>query len=365
MSIVGTRPELIKMSEIIKKLDKYTEHVFVHTGQNYAYELNEIFYDELGLRKPDHYLNVAGGSLGETIGNVLKETERVMLEEKPDAVVILGDTNSGLSGIMAKRLKIPFFHLEAGNRCFDHNVPEEINRRILDHTADVNMVYTENSRRYLLDEGVAKDRIFVMGSPMKEILYTHRDKIKQSKILDTLDLKPEQYFVASLHRDENTEIQSNFDKLVESLNAVAEKYGLPVILSTHPRLMKKIEAQEVKFHDNVVISQPFGFFDYVYLQAKAKCTISDSGTIAEESSVLGFPAITIRNAIERPEAVDVGSILIAGVDKDSVLNCLDIVEKPTTIPADYDVKNCSDRVLKVILGYTNYVNRFVWHKVGV
>jgi len=362
MTILGTRPELIKLSEIMKKLDKFTDHVFVHTGQNHAYELNEIFYKDLGLRKPDYFLNVAGESLGETIGNVLKESEKVLVKEKPDAVIILGDTNSALAGIIAKRMKIPLFHLEAGNRCFDHNVPEEINRRIMDHTSDVNMVYTENSRRYLLNEGVPQDRVFIMGSPMKEILVSHLDEINKSKILDELKLKQGGYFVASIHRDENTEIDGNLEKLVESLDAVAEKYKLPVILTTHPRLMKKIEEKSIKFNKLVRVMKPFGFFDYVFLQANSKCVISDSGTIAEESSLLQFPAITIRNAIERPEAVDVGSILIAGLEKENILSCLDIVTKPTHCPADYNVSNCSDRVLKVVLGYTNYINRYVWHK---
>lgn len=362
MTILGTRPELIKLSAIINKLDEYTEHVFIHTGQNYDYELNEIFYKDLGLRKPDYSMQVGGDTLAYAIANAMVGVENMLTFHKPDAVVILGDTNSALAGIIAKRMKIPLFHLEAGNRCFDDNVPEEINRRILDHIADVNLVYTENSRRYLLDEGIAKDRIFIMGSPMKEILNTHQEAIKQSKILDELKLKPYQYFVASIHRDENTEIQENLDKLMDTLNAIAKKHKLPIVLSTHPRLMKKVEEQGIDLSPLVKVLKPFGFFDYVFLQANSKCVISDSGTISEESSILGFPAITIRNAIERPEAVDVGSILITGVDKDNILTCLDIVTKPTTLPADYDVDNCSDRVLKVILGYTGYVNRYVWHK---
>jgi UDP-N-acetylglucosamine 2-epimerase len=360
MSILGTRPELIKMSEIIKKLDKYTDHVFVHTGQNHDYELNEIFYKDLGLREPDHFLDVVGAYFGETIGNIMEESFRVLESEKPDAVVILGDTNSALAGIMAKRLKIPLFHLEAGNRCFDDNVPEEINRRILDHISDVNMVYTENSRRYLLAEGVAKERIFIMGSPMKEIFNNYMVNINSSNILTDLDLDTDGYFLVSIHRDENTEIPKNLDILLDTLNEIATRYELPIIVTTHPRLRKKLDATAPS--PNIRFLKPFGFMDYNMLQINAKCVISDSGTIAEESSILGFPAITIRNAIERPEAVDVGSILMTGVDKENILRCLDIVEAPTTIPADYDVDNCSDRVLKVILGYTPYINKYVWHK---
>lgn len=360
MTILGTRPELIKLSEIIKKLDNYTDHIFVHTGQNYDYELNEIFYKDLGLRKPDYYLDVVGNSLGETIGNVIKETEKVVLKEKPDAVVILGDTNSALGGILIKRLKIPIFHLEAGNRSFDDNVPEEINRRIMDHISDVNLVYTGNQRAYLTAEGIAKDRIFIMGSPMKEIFNSHLEQIEQSTILSDLKLEADKYFLVSIHRDENTEIQENFVELLETLNAIAEKYDLPIVVSTHPRFRNKVGDR--KLDKRIRLLKPFGFLDYNYLQINAKCVISDSGTIAEESAILGFPAITIRNAIERPEAIDVGSILMTGVDKENILRCLDIVEEPRSIPADYDIDNCSERVLKVILGYTPYVNKYVWRK---
>lgn len=362
MTIVGTRPELIKLSAIIKKLDKHTDHVFVHTGQNYDYELNEIFYEDLGIRKPDYLLDCVNGSgsLGASIANIISATSDVLMNERPDAVVILGDTNSALAGIIAKRLKIPLFHLEAGNRCFDENVPEEINRRILDHIADVNLVYTQGQRLYLRDEGVAKDRIFVMGSPMKEVIKSNL-AWQDSDILQRLSLKSNKYFVVSLHRDENTDIPENLAVLKSTLNAIAEKYDLPIIVSTHPRLRKHLEETE-KLDRSIKLLKPFGFFDYLNLQTNAKCVISDSGTIAEESSILKFPAITIRNAIERAEAVDVGSLLMTGVDKESILNCLDIVERPTTIPADYDVDNCSERVLKVILGYTPYVNKYVWGK---
>lgn len=367
MSIIGTRPELIKMSEIIKKLDQHTDHVFVHTGQNYDYELNDIFYADLELRKPDHFLGVAGSSLGNTIGNVLTETERVLDLEKPDAVVILGDTNSALAGIVVKRRKIPLFHLEAGNRCFDDNVPEEINRRILDHIADVNLVYTPLQRKYLTDEGVAKDRIFVMGSPMKEVIYRHKAKIAKSTILTTLGLSDlysgSDYFLVNIHRDENTEINENLAELFRTLQAIYTKYKLPVIVSTHPRLRAKADQyRAANSSADIRFLKPFGFLDYLALQQNAKCVISDSGTIAEESAILGFPAITIRNAIERPEAIDAGSLLMTGVNRQHILDCLKVASAPTAAPLEYQVDNCSERVLKVILGYTPYINRYVWHQ---
>lgn len=361
LTLLGTRPELIKLSAIIKQLDRFTDHILVHTGQNYDYELNEIFYEELGLRKPDYFLNAFGGTLAEGIGMSMVAVETILKDKKPDAVVILGDTNSALAGIIAKRMKIPLFHLEAGNRSFDDNVPEEINRRIMDHISDVNMVYTENSRRYLLAEGAAKERIFIMGSPMKEIFSEYMPFIESSPILDKLMLEPNQYFLASLHRDENTEIPKNLKTLVETLNQIASDYNMPVILSTHPRLRKKIEEQEIEFDKRVRLLKPFGFYDYNKLQMNARCVISDSGTIAEESSILRFPAITIRNAIERPEAIDVGSILMTGVDKKNILLALEVVSAPTTIPSDYDIDNCSERVLKVILAYTPYIRKYVWH----
>lgn len=366
ITIAGTRPELIKLSEIIKQLDKYTNHVFVHTGQNYDPQLSEVFYKDLGLRQPDVQLKWQGDSLGTQIAASFLRIQPVLAKERPDAVVILGDTNSAIAGgYLAKRMKIPLFHLEAGNRCFDDNVPEEINRRILDHIADVNMVYTQGQRLYLRDEGIAKDRLFVMGSPMKEVISKNLDKINSSKVLNKLHLTPGEYFVASIHRDENTEIDGNYRKLVDTLNTVAATYKLPIILSTHPRLLNKIEKEDTKFSDLIRVEKPLGFLDYIKLQANAKCVISDSGTISEESSILGFPAITIRNAFERAEAVDVGSILLSGVDSESVLTCLRKVTtdfKPGAIPADYDIDNCSERVLRVILGYTPYVNKYVWQK---
>lgn len=366
MTIAGTRPELIKLSEIIKQLDEYTDHVFVHTGQNYDPQLSEVFYKDLGLRQPDVQLKWQGDSLGTQIAASFLRIQPVLAKERPDAVVILGDTNSAIAGgYLAKRMKIPLFHLEAGNRCFDDNVPEEINRRILDHIADVNMVYTQGQRLYLRDEGIVKDRLFVMGSPMKEVISKNLDKINASSVLDNLKLKPGEYFVASIHRDENTEINGNYRKLVDTLNTVAATYNLPIILSTHPRLLNKIKEDNTKFNDLIRVEKPLGFLDYIKLQANAECVISDSGTISEESSILGFPAITIRNAFERAEAVDVGSILLSGVDSESVLTCLRKVctdFKPGAIPADYNIDNCSERVLRVILGYTPYVNKYVWHK---
>lgn len=359
LSLVGTRPELIKLSAILKKLDNHTDHVFVHTGQNYDYELNEIFYKDLELRKPDYFLDSASETLGKTIAKVISLFEEILIKEQPDAVMILGDTNSALGGIIAKRMKIPLFHLEAGNRCFDENVPEEINRRILDHISDVNLVYTNNQRLYLRDEGIAKDRVFVMGSPMQEVFDQYIQYIVERPILKELGLKPGGYFLVNIHRDENTEIPENLEILLETLDAIYKKYQLPIVVSTHPRLRKKLEDKTI---EGVQFMKPFGFFDYVKLQLDAKCVISDSGTISEESSLLGFAAITIRNAIERPEAIDAGSILMTGVDKDSILNCLEIVERPRTTPRDYASHTCSDRVLKIILGYTPYINKYVWRK---
>lgn len=359
-TIVGTRPEVIRLSEIIKLLDERTDHVLVHTGQNYDPKLRDIFYGDLELRQPDYTLNCAGGSLAETLGSLFVEVEAVFDTEQPDALVILGDTNSALTGIIAKRRKIPFFHLEAGNRCFDDNVPEEINRRLLDHIADVNLVYTDRQREYLLAEGIAKDRLFVMGSPMREVLTKQYSKIQASTILERLELEKNQYFLVSLHRDENTEIPENFAILCDALNTLAEQYELPITVTTHPRLRKKLEG--VDMSDGVHFMEPFGFLDYNKLQMNAKCVISDSGTIAEESAILGFPAVTIRNAIERPEAFDAGSLLMSGVDKDSILRCIELAHPPTTIPADYGSTDCANRVANIVLSFTPYVNKYVWRK---
>lgn len=360
MTILGTRPELIKLSAIIKKLDEHTDHILVHTGQNYDYELNEIFYSDLGLHKPDYTLH-CNGSLGEQLSALFGDIQPILEKEKPDAVVILGDTNSALAGIIVKRLKIPLFHLEAGNRCFDENVPEEINRRILDHISDVNLVYTQGQRLYLRDEGVAKDRIFVMGSPMKEVIKSNL-AWQDSDVVKRLGLQNGNYFVVSIHRDENMDIPENLRVLVDTLKTIADTYDFPIVVTGHPRFTKKLESERIKLDERIKVLKPLGFFDYLSLQSNANCVISDSGTIAEESSLLKFPAITIRNAIERAEAVDAGSILMTGVDKENILKCLEIVDTPTTIPLDYDVDNCSDRVLNVILGYTPYVNKYVWRK---
>lgn len=361
MSIVGTRPDLIKMSEIIKKLDKHTQHVLVHTGQNYDKQLADVFYDDLNLRRPDYHLGVATDQLGKTIGKILEETEKALRAEEPEAVVILGDTNSALAGYMAKRLKIPFFHLEAGNRSFDDNVPEEINRRILDHIADVNLVYTENARRYLLSEGIAKDRIFLMGSPMHEVLKAHMVRITKNRILKELNLKPKQYYLVSTHRDENIEIPQNFVNLIHGVNILAETTKSTIVMPLHPRTFAKLAETKIGLHRRIITHEPFGFLDYCKLQTSAACVISDSGTIAEESALLNFPAVTIRNAIERPEAIDAGSIILAQPNGTSLMTAVSVARAPDSIPDDYLVENCSERVLRVVLGYTGYVNRYVWH----
>jgi len=343
MTILGTRPELIKLSEIIKKLDKHTDHTIVHTGQNYDYELDEIFYEDLELRKPDYYLSMSG------IGDMLHEVEEIIQDKNPDAVVILGDTNSGLSALVAKRMRIPVFHLEAGNRCFDDNVPEEINRRAIDHISDINLVYTEHARRNLLAEGLKADRIYMMGSPMGEILFKNLEKIK--KDIDKVEGK---YYLVSIHRAENVDNKENLDAIVKSINTLAKSHN--VILSCHPHLAKK----KAKFSKKVQINKPFGFIKYLQLQVKAECVISDSGTVAEESSILGFPAVTVRNAMERPEAIDNGSIIKASPH--NILECVKLADRPKRLPNGYDVGDCSDRVLKIVLGYTPFVKRYVYHE---
>lgn len=356
MTIAGTRPDLIKLSEIIKRLDAHTDHTFVHTGQNYDKNLHDVFFDDLGLRRPDYTLGVGGGTLGQTLGKLMEQTENVLEEVKPDAVVILGDTNSSLSGIIVKRRKIPLFHLEAGNRCFDDNVPEEVNRRILDHISDVNLVFSENSRRYLLSEGRPKDRTFLMGSPMREVLDAQAGGIKKSKVLKRLGLK--KYYLFSIHRDENTEIQENFVKILASVNLLADVTNSTIVMPLHPRTAKKLEG--VELHPNVMFTEPFGFTDYIKLQQNATCVISDSGTLAEESAILGFPAVTVRNAIERPEAIDHGSMIFTQPDAQSIVEAVSMARKPTSCPEEYKINNCSDRVVKIIKGYTDYVNRYVY-----
>lgn len=365
-TILGTRPEIIRLAECIKKCDTYFEHILIHTGQNYDYELNEIFFEDLGLRKPDYFLNVAGGHLGETIGNVIAKSYEILSQERPDALLVLGDTNSVLSTIAAKRLKIPIFHIEAGNRCFDQNVPEEINRKISDHISDINLTYTENSRRYLLSEGFRKDHVFVTGSPLKEVLLKYGKAIDASDVVSRLHLTEQQYIVVSAHREENIDLNNHFEILVAALNAVAEKYQMPIIFSTHPRTKNRIEKNNIVFHPLISNVPPLGFFDYVKLQQKAFIVLSDSGTISEESAMMGFPAVSIRTSTERPEAVDAGTIVLGGITTDQILSSIDIAkglfDPEITLPFEYEVRNTSDRVIKAIQSYTSIVNKVIWNK---
>ncbi|MGB0798632.1 MAG: non-hydrolyzing UDP-N-acetylglucosamine 2-epimerase [Planktomarina sp.] len=364
MTILGTRPEIIRLARVMARLDTAVDHVITHTGQNWDYELNEVFFEDLGVRKPDHFLNVGGGSLGETLGGILIETEKVLAEECPDAVLILGDTNSAISAIMARRMKIPVYHMEAGNRSFDRNVPEETNRRLVDHVADFNLVYTEHARRHLLSEGLEHRRIYVTGSPMREVLTHYRPQIDASDILDRLSLKAREYFIVSLHREENVDSPDRLRSLVDTLNTLAEKYSFPVILSTHPRTRKRLDALGVPLHDLIIDAKPFGFHDYNKLQMNAFCAISDSGTIAEEASLLGFPAITPRDAIERPEAIDVGAIIMTGVQTLPILSGVEAAvtlfaeRGRTEIPADYQIDNTSDRVLSLVIGTARLSNQW-------
>lgn len=369
MTIVGTRPEIIKLSETIKKCDKYFDHILVHTGQNWDYTLNEIFFNELGLRAPDYYLGVVGENLGETMGNVIAKSYKLMQEHKPDALLVLGDTNSCLSVISAKRQKIPIFHMEAGNRCFDENLPEEINRRIVDHTSDVNLCYTEHARRYLYAEGVRKEFTYVVGSPMAEVLTANMDKIKQSKVLEELGLEPQKYILLSAHREENIDIEKNFFSLMNAVNAMAEEYDMPVIYSTHPRSKKFIEQRNFKFHENVRSMKPFGFSDYNHLQMNAYCVVSDSGTLPEESSYFRtFPAVCIRTSTERPEAIDKGNFIIGSITEERVLQAVETAVQMqenhdfgVQVP-DYTDENVSKKVVKIIQSYTSIVDRMVWRK---
>lgn len=367
MTILGTRPEIIRLSRVMARLDDYTDHVIVHTGQNWDYELNEVFFEDLGVRKPDHFLGTGGGTLGETLGKILIESEKVLAEEKPDAVVILGDTNSAISAIMARRLKVPVYHMEAGNRSYDRNVPEETNRKLVDHISDFNLVYTEHARRHLLSEGVHHRRIYLTGSPMREVLDHYRDRINASDVLARLGLTEHRYIIASLHREENVDSSARLAQLVGALNLLAERHDIPVIVSTHPRTRKRLDAlQGHRLDDRVQWMKPFGFYDYNHLQMKAFCAISDSGTIAEESSMLGFPAITPRDAIERPEGLDVGCIIATGLDKVTILNSVEAVTRMFAerreagvshpIPADYCVTNTSERVVSLVLGTAKLSN---------
>ncbi|MDQ0593049.1 UDP-N-acetylglucosamine 2-epimerase [Chryseobacterium ginsenosidimutans] len=366
VTILGTRPEIIRLTECIKKCDHYFEHILIHTGQNYDYELNEIFFEDLELRKPDYFLNVAGNHLGETIGNVISKSYEILSQEKPDALLVLGDTNSVLSTIAAKRLKIPIFHMEAGNRCFDQNVPEEINRKISDHISDINLTYTENSRRYLLSEGFRKDHVFVTGSPLREVLDKYQDKIQQSDVIQRLNIKENNFIVVSAHREENIDLENNFEILVESINAVAEKYQMPIIFSTHPRTKNRIEKNNINFHPLIQNVAPLGFFDYVKLQSKSFIVLSDSGTISEESAMMGFPAVSIRTSTERPEAIDAGTIVLGGISKNQMLNAIEVskglFDSNIVLPFEYEVKNTSDRVIKAIQSYSAIVNKVIWDK---
>jgi UDP-N-acetylglucosamine 2-epimerase (non-hydrolysing) len=370
MTIVGTRPEIIKLSRVIPELDRHTSHILVHTGQNYDYELNEIFFQELGLRKFDYFLEAGGETAAQTIGNVIAKSDAVIEQERPEALVLLGDTNSCLAAIAAKRRQVPIFHLEAGNRCFDQRVPEEINRKIVDHLSDINLVYTEHARRYLIKEGLRPETIIKTGSPMKEVLGYYRPQIDRSQILQQLGLEAGGYFVVSAHREENLDNPRNFDSLLLTLKTVSEKYGKPLIVSTHPRTRKKLETRgRTDLGPGIKLLKPLGLFDYIKLQMNAFCVVSDSGTITEEASILDFPAVTIRQAHERPEGMDVGTLVMCGLEPGRVLSAIDTVtvqhsreQRRFKLVDDYDTDNVSQKVLRIILSYTDYVNRTVWFK---
>ena len=368
MTVVGTRPEIIRLSRVLSVLDEVTDHVIVHTGQNYDYELNEIFFDEMGITRPAIFLEAAAASAAETIGNVIAKSDAVFRSERPDAVLVLGDTNSALSVIAAKRLKIPVFHMEAGNRCFDLRVPEEINRRIVDHVSDFNLTYSEHARRYLIAEGLPQDRVIKTGSPMKEVLDHHAAAIDASDVHDRLDLEKGAYFTVSMHREENVDDEVHLAGLVEALNGVADRYDMPLVFSLHPRTRKRLEAQGLVLDERVRAMPPLGFIDYNALQKSAFCTISDSGTITEESSILGFPAITIRQAHERPAGMDEGAVIMSGLRKDRILQAIDMTRAqfdrmgPCRTPDDYNVDQVSWKVAKIILSYIDYVNQKIWFK---
>lgn len=368
MTVVGTRPEIIRLSAVINKLEesKAIDHILVHTGQNYDYELNQVFFEDFNLKKPDYFLDAAIGTAVETIGNILIKIDPVLDEVEPDAFLVLGDTNSCLCAIAAKRKHIPIFHMEAGNRCFDQRVPEETNRKIVDHIADINLTYSDIAREYLLAEGLAADRVIKTGSPMFEVLNSKKEDIDKSDVLDKLNLEEGKYFVVSAHREENVDSEQNFPDLVDSLNTVAEKYELPIIMSTHPRTKKRIEEKTVKLNPLVQTLKPLGFIDYIKLQTKSKAVLSDSGTISEESSILGFRALNIRQAHERPEAMEEASVMMVGLKKERILQGLEILEtqdnETLKLVGDYSMRNVSEKVLRIILSYTDYVNRVVWSK---
>jgi len=370
MTIVGTRPELIKLSRVIAEFDQHTEHLLVHTGQNYDYELNQIFFEDLGIRKPDHFLEAVGENAARTIARVIEKADAVLELEKPDAVMLYGDTNSCLAVIAAKRRQIPVFHMEAGNRCFDQRVPEELNRKVLDHLSDINMVLTEHARRYLIAEGIRPETIIKTGSHLREVLDYYLPKIHQSDVLQRMELEPNKFFIVSAHREENVDTPQNMVDMVETLNALAEAYDCPVIVSTHPRTRKRLDTMELgKLHQHVRFLKPFGFCDYIKLQTEALCVVSDSGTITEEASLLNLPAITIRNAHERPEGMDVGTLIMSGLKKERVLDAVRVIiaqhdkDKRVMKPvADYEAGPVSKQILRIVLSYTDYVNRTVWSK---
>ena len=369
VTIVGTRPEIIKLSRVIAELEKHVNHILVNTGQNYDYELNEIFFNDLGVKKPDYFLNAVGDSTAQTIGNIISESDKILEKENPDAVLLYGDTNSCLSVISAKRRQIPIFHMEAGNRCFDQRVPEELNRKIVDHLSDINMPLTEQARDYLIAEGLKPETVIKTGSCMKEILLYYKDKIQSSDVLSKFKIKKGEYFIVSSHREENVDYKENLISFIESLNEVVKTYNLPIIVSTHPRTRKRIEKlKDIKIDDKIQFLKPLGFFDYVNLQQNSKCVISDSGTISEESSILGFPAIMIRAAHERPEGMDEGSVIMSGLKKSRIIESVKMVTKQfesgntPKIVKDYDVDNVSLKVSRIILSYIDYINRTVWKK---
>lgn len=369
VTVVGTRPEIIRLSMVMAKLDEYCDHTIIHTGQNYDYELNQIFFDDLGIRRPDHFLNAAGANGAQTIGNVIVAVDQALDLIKPDALLVLGDTNSCMAVIPAKRRKIPTFHMEAGNRCFDMRVPEEINRRIVDHTADINLTYSSIARDYLLREGLPPDQIIKTGSPMFEVLNHYRAKIDSSNVLERLNLKPKQFFVVSAHREENIDNDRSFNGLVAILNAVAENYGLPVIVSTHPRTQKRVDSKGITFHSKIQLLKPLGFIDYNALQISSKAVLSDSGTINEESSILNFPALNLREAHERPEGMEETAVMMVGLSLERVIQGLEILssqprseERLLRQVGDYSMPNVSDKILRIIHSYTDYVNRVVWKR---
>lgn len=369
MTVVGTRPEIIRLSRVMDKLDKYCDHIIAHTGQNYDYELNEIFFSDLGVRKPDYFLNAAGKTAADTIGQIIIKVDEVLAEVEPEALLILGDTNSCISAIPAKRRKVPIFHMEAGNRCFDQRVPEETNRKIVDHTSDINMTYSDIAREYLLREGLPADQIIKTGSPMYEVLYYYKPQRDASDVLERLNLKEREFFVVSVHREENIDSDKNLMKLVTILNTVAEHYDFPVIVSTHPRTRKKIEAKGIKFHKNVQLLKPLGFHDYVKLQQSSRAALSDSGTITEESSILNFPALNLREAHERPEGFEEAAVMMVGLEIDRVMQAMQILDDQVAsetpvlrLVNDYSMPNVSDKVLRIIQSYTDFVNRVVWKK---